>query len=228
MNTVITTDPKAPFHLIMDDRERRAGVGTALARDHGFEIRVERLTVGDYLLPGLLVVERKTWLDLVGSVISGRLFRQANRLASSAPARACLIVEGRQTDTMHLDISQAAIQGAIISVTIVFGLPVLYTDSPAGTADAIRIASAQLRRRHSRPIRRHCPGPSSLSRHQIAMLSAIPGVGPTRARALLAAFGSPHRIAATPVEDLARLEGIGPHTARQIHAVMRESSPPSP
>lgn len=47
-------------------------------------------------------------------------------------------------------------------------------------------------------------------------LDHIPGIGPTRKRALLRAFGSVKQIAGARVEDLAAVEGIGPKTAEII------------
>jgi excinuclease ABC subunit C len=49
-------------------------------------------------------------------------------------------------------------------------------------------------------------------------LDSLKGVGPRRKKALLKAFGSAKRIREASVEDLARVEGIGPALAEQIKA----------
>ena len=51
-------------------------------------------------------------------------------------------------------------------------------------------------------------------------LDGVRGVGPGRKRALLRKFGSVDKAAAASEEDLARVEGIGPATARRIKKVL--------
>lgn len=67
--------------VIVDDRECRGGVVEALRASGGFDIAVRRLAVGDYLVDNRFLFERKTLPDLALSIQSGRLFRQALRLA---------------------------------------------------------------------------------------------------------------------------------------------------
>ena len=52
------------------------------------------------------------------------------------------------------------------------------------------------------------------------LLTDVPGVGPSRARLLLSAFGSVHRMLQAGQEAVARLPGIGPVTARRIFDAM--------
>lgn len=49
-----------------------------------------------------------------------------------------------------------------------------------------------------------------------SVLLEIPGLGPARARSLLKHFGDVRSIASAPVEDIARVEGIGPVLAQRI------------
>jgi excinuclease ABC subunit C len=49
-------------------------------------------------------------------------------------------------------------------------------------------------------------------------LDELPGVGPKRKKALIAAFGSVKRIREASEEQLAEVEGISPSLARQIKA----------
>lgn len=51
---------------------------------------------------------------------------------------------------------------------------------------------------------------------QSSTLEQIPGLGPSRRRALLKQFGSAKRVAAASVEELQKVEGVGPVLARSI------------
>ena len=53
-----------------------------------------------------------------------------------------------------------------------------------------------------------------------SLLDKIPGIGPSRKKALLTFFGDLKRIKKASVDDLMRVEGIGEDTARHIHAVL--------
>lgn len=58
-----------------------------------------------------------------------------------------------------------------------------------------------------------------------SVLEEIPGIGPARRKALLTALGSADAVADASVEMLARIGGIGPALAEQIHAALH---PPDP
>jgi ERCC4-type nuclease len=54
------------------------------------------------------------------------------------------------------------------------------------------------------------------STRQRRVLQALPGVGPDRAKRLLAHFGSVRACLSADAEALAEIDGIGPATARRI------------
>jgi excinuclease ABC subunit C len=64
-------------------------------------------------------------------------------------------------------------------------------------------------------------------RHQARMRSAlkdVPGIGPTRERALLTHFGSLKRIRAASLEELAAAPGIGRRAAERLHAALHQGA----
>jgi|SRR6185503_893671 hypothetical protein len=63
-------------------------------------------------------------LDFAESLKDGRLFTQAHRLVNSGGLVA-LILEGRGSDLTGSQMRREALQGAIVLLTLVFGLPVL-------------------------------------------------------------------------------------------------------
>jgi ERCC4-type nuclease len=206
--------------ITADDRERSAGVIEALCAMEDVELSIERLSLGDYVVENGLLVERKTVLDLALSIVDGRLFRQAGCLARARAMRPCLIVEGATEDFDRAVVSRPALQGALITVTLVYGLPLLYSASPAETARLLRIAACQLRRRTARGPERFGSKPGSDDRLRMLMLEAVPDIGPVRAKALVEAFGTIESLAAANIRQLATTAGIGPVIAARLKRIV--------
>ena len=210
--------------IAVDDRERSSGVALALWQRPGVSIAVRRLKLADYQVDDSLIVERKTLADFALSVRDCRLFTQVGRLARQRTMRACLILEGAPDRYPRMAIPRPAFQGALITVTLVFWLPVLYSATPEETADLILYAANQLQRREVRPPRRRGFKVTGNRRRQILLLQAIPEIGPKKAAWLLDTFGSPADIASAPKDALAHVDGIGPKAARSIHRVFHGKS----
>ena len=217
-----------PLHvatrIAVDDRERSSGVAEALGGRSDVDITFRRLSLGDYEIDGTLIVERKTLADFAVSVLDGRLFRQAARLARNPAMRTCLILEGTPERYPRLAIPNHAFQGALITVTLVFGVPVLRSATPEETADLILFAAQQLQRQAILPPRRMGAKGSTLRKSQLLLLQAVPMVGPLRADALLETLGVPAQIANADLEALAEVNGIGPAIAASIRRVMRQDT----
>jgi DNA excision repair protein ERCC-4 len=211
--------PQFVRRIAADHRERPSGVPTALATHPNVELTIHPLKLGDYRVDDTLIVERKTLADFAISVIDGRLFTQASRLTRTKRSRTCLILEGTPKQYPDPAIRREAIQGALITVTLVFGLPVLRSSSPEETADLILYAADQLHRRTTTIPKRPGYHPKGLTRQQSFLLQAIPEIGPAKAELLLDAFGSPFGVASATIEDLQTVEGIGASAAKKIHQV---------
>ena len=211
--------------IIADDRERSAGVIEALDAMEDVELSIGRLSLGDYVVENGLLVERKTVLDLGLSILDGRLFRQAGRLARVPAMRPCLIVEGATEEFDRAAVSRPAMQGALITATLVYGLPVLYSSGPVETARLLRIAACQRRRREARGPERFCSKNGSDRRLRMLMLEAVPNIGPVRAEVLVDAFGTIEAIAAASVGDLATTAGIGPVIAERLKRIVCGGEP---
>jgi len=211
--------PQFVRRIACDYRERPSGVPTALAAHPNVRITFHHLALGDYRINDTLIVERKTLTDFAQSVRDGRLFAQASRLSRVNRARPCLILEGTHINHWSAALPRSALQGALITVTLLFGLPVLRSSCPEETADLILYAADQLHRRTTRPPQRRGYQPKGLARRQSFLLQAIPEIGPIKAQELLNIFGSPFGVASATTEDLQSVEGIGPSAAQKIHRV---------
>ena len=69
--------------LSVDHSERHSTLLEAARRSGAFNVRMVHLGTGDYLIDDEVLVERKTIGDFVASLVDGRLFPQAARLAHS-------------------------------------------------------------------------------------------------------------------------------------------------
>lgn len=206
------------LEVVVDDRERRAQVQGHLRAMSAVRTEVRRLTVGDYQVDGLLLFERKTASDFATSLIEGRLLNQAKRLASS-PCRPVIILEGRVTRDATGGIPREALQGAMIAVTLQFGIPVLRSCDEEETARLICYAGRQAKRVAMGNVSRQGYRPRGLRRRKLHVLQGLPGVGPHRAANLLDTLGSLEAVFSAGTDALARVKGIGPGTAEAIRAL---------
>jgi len=215
--------PTSPLRVVADDREAGSGVVEALRRTTGAEVVVERLSLGDYDVDGKLLFERKTLNDLAISIVDGRLFSQMTRLVQS-PRRAALILEGTARDIRDSGVSRESIQGALVNVTLLLGVPVLRSTCPGETARIMLYAARQLRALSSGSIIRQGYRPKGKRKRQLYILQGLPGIGPKRAAQLLEIFGSVEGVMRASFEELAEVPGIGGKTAEEIRSVVGESA----
>lgn len=91
---------------------------SALLAGDRFSVQVERVGCDDYLVDAWFLSERKTLSDLIQSIISGRLFRQALRLVEQNELWPALILEGTSRDLATTQMSWEAIQEALVHVWV--------------------------------------------------------------------------------------------------------------
>jgi ERCC4-type nuclease len=213
----VSTNPKAiPLtDVIVDDREANSEVVRALHEMERVAIAVRRLPLGDYQIEGKLLVERKTLADLAGSIKDGRLFRQACRLASS-PIRSAMILEGTGDDLLRNRMHREAIQGALITITVILGIPLLRSRDARESARLLMYAARQIGATPSRALPRKGKRPKGKRRLQLHILQGLPGIGPERAAHLLETFGSIEAVVSARADQLAEVHGIGLKTAQAI------------
>jgi len=212
------------IRIWVDDREARgSGIATRLAQMQGVSITVKRLRAGDYLIEGKAVLERKQVPDFLGSLFDGRLFAQAKRLAD-APVRAFLILEGPASEWTQRHITREAVQGAMLTLSVVFGIPVLRSQDEEETARLIRYTARQLHGVSTAPLNRPGRRPKGKRAIQIRVLSSLPRVGAKRAQKLLDRFGTLEKVMAANPKELTEVPGIGKQTAQSIHWAVHEES----
>ena len=205
--------------LVVDQHEKASPVLATLRRYSWLSIRTAVLGSGDYALGRVLGIERKTGEDFARSVVDGRLFRQMGPLRQQY-RRPLLLVEALADGREVLGVPWPTLRGALVSVSLAFGLPVLRSTSPEETAELIATAARQLREPVSISYVRPGYRPKGWRRRALYILQGLPRVGPRRAASLLAAFGSVEAAAGADVATLARVPGIGRAIATSIREAL--------
>ena len=211
--------------VIVDDRESKSEVIKFLSETKNVSVDIKRLSLGDYLVDNRLVFERKTLNDFALSIIDGRLFSQAIRLVSSK-YNSVLILEGTGKELTETGIRREAMQGALITVSIVLGVPVLRSKSPYESAHLILYTARQVKSFARGAVQRHGSRPKGKRKKQLFILQGLPGVGSERAARLLNEFGSVEAVITATSEELQSVEGIGENIAERIKWVIREELQP--
>jgi DNA excision repair protein ERCC-4 len=212
--------------IIADDRERASGIFEHLQRFTDVRLRVERLPAGDYIIDDTVVFERKAAADFAASLFDARLFCQAKRLADQT-LRGAFIIEGNATDWNKLCLRREALQGALLTLSLVFDLPVFRSQDINETSHLLVYAGRQfVRLRHrNAPCYRMHKGKRRRTR-QLRLLATLPGVGADRAKRLLDHFGSIQACLTASPAELQEVSTIGPKTAEAIRELIGERISP--
>ena len=206
-----------PVKVFADLREGASRVIRELIR-LGVNVELKSLEVGDYVVSEEVAVERKKVEDLAGSLVDGRLFRQAQALAS-AYRRPLLILEG-EIGKAYSGVQPQALRGALLSLILDYGIPVVWSSSPAETAQLILLlARREQLERHAYPALRE-KKPPTLAELQEYVVAGLPGVELTLARRLLEAFGSVEKVFTASKDELMRVKGVGEKLAERIRQVI--------
>ena len=212
---------KAPIKIVADDRERKSGIIEALSVFENVSVRNRRLSRGDYQVNGRLIVERKTVKDFTVSIIDGRLFTQMVRMKKSN-FMGVLIIEGVAKDLLDTGIPRKAMQGALITVSLIIGIPVLRSMDAVETAGLIVYMARQLCAAAGGSMLRNGYQPKGKRRRQLYILQGLPGIGRERAIRLLDKFGSVEAVITADSSALQSVHGIGKGVAEKIRWAVSE------
>ena len=155
--------------------------------------------------------------------VNGRLFRQAIRLAKHE-RRGVILLEGGARNLGECRMSREAIQGALITLTVFLGLPLLRARDADESARLLELPARQGRCVAEGSMARPAKRPKNRRALQLHILQSLPGIGPTRAARLLKRFGSVEAVLAAEAAQLEEVAGVGRETARRIRWAVRETS----
>ncbi len=206
-----------PVKLVVDHREKASLMVAELTR-LGFCMEFKSLKVGDYLVSEEVAVERKTLEDFAGSILDRRLFEQAKALRE-AYQRPLILLEGR--GPLRSGISQEALRGAMASVILDMGVPVLWVEDASEGALFILTICRREQRGESRDLslkdRRRATTPDGEREYVVA---SLPFVEAKMAKRLLAQFRTVQGVFSAGEEELMEVEGIGAKKAKRIRELL--------
>lgn len=209
--------PFMKLTIIADNREKSSGVPDLLA-DRDVDVKMEQLSVGDYMIGDDIVIERKTSGDFVQSIINRHLFDQCARLRKTGKLP-LIIVEGNPFKTRH-DINPEAIKGALLAVSLSWQIPIIRSSGKEDTAHLMIMASKQ---QINPPvfIRKTGKKPKKMQKQQHYFVQSLPYVGPALAHRLLAHFSTIEQIILADISSLEKVEGIGKTKAAKLFEFFR-------
>lgn len=215
--------PQVPVYsgveIVVDVREANSDVAVELSM-LGVNLKMEKLEVADYVVSDEICIERKTVSDFASSIIDGRLFEQALNMRRTY-RKPLIVVEGENVYSSTLN--PESIRGALISLAVDYGIPILWSRSPKETALLIgRIAFREQKEMGSKPIVRASKKPVDEDELKEYVVASLPGVDAARARKLLKHFGSVLKVFNASREELEAVEGIGKITAEKIKRIIEE------
>jgi len=212
-----------PGVIVVDRREERSGV-PALLRELGVSVRYEVLEVGDYLLPGDVLVERKSARDFISSLLDGRLFDQSSNLISSSN-NPTIIVEGDLGKAVKHFENPMAIWGALASLGYDFKITLFYTSDIEGTAALLAaISKRKIEGKEEIYLKPKRKG-GGLEDLQLSIVASLPGVGPARAKKLLEGFRTVKAIFNANPAQLSRIGDLPYEISVKIYDLINSEYP---
>ena len=204
--------------IFADSRERDI---LEYFKQYDCEVQKKMLLCADFLVSDRVCIERKTVKDFVQSITDKRLFQQLSNMKENFE-RPLLIIEGKES--LYGTLQPNAIRGALSSIAIDLGIPIIWTMDIADTAGMIYWIANREQMLEKRPIAlRNKKVPKKLKEMQEYFVSSLPDISNVRAKALLKHFKSPHAILEADEKELQKVKGIGKKLAKNIKKVLESN-----
>jgi len=186
--------------IIIDNREKNSLVPSELI-NMNVPIEFQQLKVADYIINNV-AIERKTISDFVTSMINKRLFKQLEEM-SQYPQQ-LLLIEGSQEELEKTGINSNAIRGFLLTITLKFKVPVIFTKDQEETATYLKILWNK----------KETPMSFNVSKRNLSpderlsfILEGFPNIGPKKSEELLKEFHTVQNIINASEEDLKKMLG---------------------
>jgi len=205
--------------IFADHREKSSNVIKHLI-DLGIKLKLEQLSVGDYLCSSKTAVEFKTVPDFIDSIIDGRLLIQIKKLKENFESP-LLIIEGEEDIYSIRNIHPNAIRGMLATITISYKVPILRTKNFKETAALLAVICKREQSDEQKEFNPHSEKSlTSIKDIQEYVVSSFPGIGKTLAKPLLKKFKTIKNIINADEKELKEIELIGEIKAKKIKEII--------
>ena len=206
--------------IIADNREFSSRVVKELAR-LDCVVRPRQLEVGDYILSDRVCAERKTAPDFLASVFDQRIVKQLQNLKKSFE-KPIHVIEGYDLYSQR-NVHPNAVRGALASIAVDYGIPILWTEEPEETAALLYWIARREQVEEERGLSiRAQKKIQTLREQQEFLVAGLPGINSKMAQRLLKKFKTPEKVFKASEEKLRKVEGIGDVMAKKIRKVLTE------
>lgn len=209
------------IRIICDTAESRCGIPGMLSARPNISTELRDLDLGDYQIGDRAVIERKSSVDFIASIMDRRIFAQMEMMTASCDL-AVVLVEG-DVFASRAAIEPAALEGALSWIAVLSGAQLMFSGSIEQSASMI----AMMARHHQKglgyipALRSGKPTASQASVITRYVLEGLPGVGSATAIALAKRFQTIQAVANASLEELKSVEGVGQKTALKVYQAMR-------
>ena len=205
--------------IFADTREQSSGV-VKLLSDMNADVKMQSLITADYIISGRVGIERKSVSDFASSIIDRRLLIQLRELKNNFE-RPLIIIEGMEDIYSVRNIHPNAIRGMLATITVSYGIPIIYSRDAKDTAGLIMAIAKREQNDSGKNFNPHTEKkPLSAKELQEYIVQSLPNVGETLAKSLLKDFKSIKKIVNAEMEDLKRIEKIGEKKAEDIRKIL--------
>ncbi len=186
--------------IIVDHREKNSLVIAELL-SKGIEIDFQQLEVADYII-GDIAIERKTGIDLIGSMLTKRIFSQVESLKQYS--KPLIIIENYNgVDLKESKLNENAVRGLLLSLALEHKIPLIFTKDSKETATFLILVAKKTKAESS--LRSKIP--MSDQERIKYILEGFPNIGPVTSRKLLEKYKTIKSIINAPEEEIKLLLG---------------------
>jgi ERCC4-type nuclease len=201
--------------IIIDNREDARIIKALKAK--AISIGVKTLETGDYII-GNTLIERKTGIDFINSISSGRIWNQLDNLRLNTDYRPLIAITSspwRALADRKYSHGSSLVFGAFIAITISFKIPLIQFDNDNDFVLFLLQLEKKQDKAKSSPPKLPIKKSKDVQLLRIDALSCIPGVSIVKAQRILEQT-SIKKLSNMSVDDLEKIEGVGKGLARNI------------
>ncbi|MEK6946866.1 MAG: DEAD/DEAH box helicase [Nanoarchaeota archaeon] len=215
----VTKYAEDKIKIFADYREKGSGVIKEMVEEN-IQVNLERLEYADYVISSRCGVEIKTVSDFVDSIIDGRLLEQIKNMKNNFE-RPVIVIEGSEDIYSVRNVHHNSILGMMATIAVSYGIPIIQTKNFKETASLLQIIARREQQETSKDFNVHADRkPTTLKEQQEYFVSSLPGINLTLSKPLLKHFKTIKNIVNASIEELQKVEKIGPAKAKQIKDVV--------